>query len=515
MAPNGLSTGLVDTGSPQDHRAPADAAASGGSPGAVEASLAVLFAGICGFLASGPIADNSLLTHLATGRLQVSGGLPVGNPFLAGVGEFPVPSWWWSGALGWAERLAGLGAVRLLTVVVAAGLGALVVRAGRPDGPVSGGARVPVVAPVAQALASVLVLSVLFPWLNARPHLGGFVLLAVTLVVWRERHSPWWLVPVFGIWINVHGSWLHAVVVLAVLWLGESLDSRSLDPLRLRYAAACGLGLVGGALLYPQPFALLLLPADQAGDPLARSVLRSYHEWGPASPGSPLLWTFVLLVLVALVPLLGRPRTGGSYRFGSLLVVLAATAMGFGAMRVMPVAALVLAPFAATGVLTLLDGRGPSPMARGTRWVGAACAVAGLLLGTAAVVRIQGTAHTNLARYPVDEVEWLAERDLVANDAVTVIHNDWVGNYLEYRFGEEANAWVDDRPPVRRMADYVTLRGMADGWEEVLHDVDPDVVLWQRSDPLPAELAARAQWHPALTTDRFLVLCHERIAASC
>ncbi|MEZ5269888.1 MAG: hypothetical protein R2789_15435 [Microthrixaceae bacterium] len=83
------------------------------------------------------------------------------------------------GALGWAERIGGLGAVRLLTVAVAALLGWLVVRACRThDVPGSPSAN-----PLVQALPAAVVLVLLFPSLNARPHLVGFLLLTVALVV--------------------------------------------------------------------------------------------------------------------------------------------------------------------------------------------------------------------------------------------------------------------------------------------------------------------------------------------
>ncbi len=113
------------------------------------------------------------------------------------------------------------------------------------------------------------------------------------------------------------------------------------------------------------------------------------------------------------------------------------------------------------------------------------------------------------------EVDWLNERGLVANEDVSLIENDWVGNYLEYRFGEEANVWVDDRPSPETMIDYVRLRGLSEGWQEAFDRADPDVVLWQADDPLPDELAKRPEWHTALTTDHFRVLCRARIAPRC
>ncbi|MCZ7630387.1 MAG: hypothetical protein M5U19_15725 [Microthrixaceae bacterium] len=120
-----------------------------------------------------------------------------------------------------------------------------------------------------------------------------------------------------------------------------------------------------------------------------------------------------------------------------------------------------------------------------------------------------------MSRYPVQEVDWLEDRNLVAVEDVRIVHNDWVGNYLEFRFGEEANAWVDDRPSSRTMIDYVRLRGLAHGWEDALRRADPDVVLWQAEDPLTEELAGSREWDVALRTERFVVLCNVRIAERC
>jgi hypothetical protein len=501
----GSSPGPRDAaaGPPVDRRrsrATADPAPrQGAGEAGAERAMSLLVAGFVALAASGPISDNSLLTHIATGRLQVDGGLPEQNPFLTTSSDFPVPSWWWSAALGRAEQALGLTGVRLLTVLVAAALGWLVVRACRPadqpDRPASGG--------LVQVLPAVVVVALLVPFLTGRPHLAGYALLAAALVVWRERRSPWWLVALFAVWVNVHGTWLYGLGVLALALAAEVIDDRSLHLDRLRWLAAAAGGLLLGGIWYPERFRLVLLPTEQLGSPEARAAVKLYKEWQPVPTSSSVLWVLAVVVLLAAYGALKSRRAGTG------LMVLALAVLGVGAMRLAPVAAISLGAVAAMGVAAA-SRMGPPRAA-----VRVALGAVGAVFLALAVLNALTGPHEDLSRYPVQEVTWMQQRDLVANEEVAVIHNDWVGNYLEYRYGADASAWMDDRPSVETLMDYSALRRLDPGWEEALGRADPDVVLWQREDPLPEELAGQPEWNVALTTDDFLLLCHARIADRC
>jgi hypothetical protein len=465
-----------------------------GTPGA---GIGVLLAGALALAASGPLRDNSFLTHLATGRLLVDSGLPATNPFLTGGGDFPVPSWWWSGLLALAEEAAGGPGLRLVGVVLGALLGLLVVRLADPLG---------VTAPqrglLALCVPSALGAMALLPFLQPRPHLAGFALLAVTLVVWWERRSPWWLVPVFATWVNVHGTWLHGLVVLALLVAAASVD-RDAGRRRLLAPIAAVAGVVVGGLLYPEPFRLVLLPTEQFGSSEAREVLAAYAEWRPPSVTHPMSWALAVVAVVAVVGAVRRRRWGMAVA-GVLLAALGVTAL-----RLVPVAVISLLPLAAAALAGV--GSLPRPRGRATAVLTVTGAVLGLGAVTAACV---GPAYS-WRDYPVAAVDWLEDRGLAPADDVVVVAPDRVGNYLSWRYGTAGRAWVDDRPGSERGADYLDLRRHRPGWRAVLEDSGAAVVLWESDDELTAALRSDPDWDVVAEVGGFTVLCRQSSSTRC
>ena len=473
-----------------------------------------LFAGLSALIAAAPISDNSFLTHLATGRLIVDSGLPQQNPFLYSSTAFPVPSYWWSillGAVDWAGGAIGL---RLLTAALAGLLGALLVRmAASAEATELVASASPSAAEVTQDGSSLPgLLAVLLPaglgficllsFLNGRPHLIGFVLLALMVLVWKEGRSPWWLLPIFAVWVNVHGSWLYGLIVLGMFLVATTIDSRKLMPKQFALAGTAVLGVVIGGALYPDRFALLLLPAKQFGDPIEREALQSYQEWGRVGFDEPMLWMMLAIAILAIFGCIRQRRYAMTVMVG-LLVVL-----GFSGLRLVPIAAVALLPFAAIGLRGI--GTVGLPSGRMAKAVGGF----GLLLCLAAGARCVIGPSYQLNAFPVAAVDWLEARDLVGNDTRVTTH-DFAGNYLEWRYGDQANTWVDDRPGAATMVAYVNMLRLSEGWQKSLAGSKGDVLIWRTSDKLTEQLKQDPKWVVGTQAGEFTVFCKAELADRC
>ena len=478
-----------------------------------------VFAGLSALIAAAPISDNSFLTHLATGRLILDGGLPKQNPFLYSSTAFPVPSYWWSillGAVDWAGGATGL---RLLTAALAGLLGALLVRmaasAEAPELAAAASVRAAASVPAAaaqQERSPLGLLAVLLPaglgficlltFLNGRPHLIGFVLLALMVLVWKEGRSPWWLVPIFAIWVNVHGSWLYGLIVLGMYLVATTVDTRRLMPKQFAAGGTAVLGVLIGGALYPERFALLLLPAKQFGDPIEREALQSYQEWGRVGFDQPMLWMMLAIAILAIFGCIRQRRYAMTVMVG-LLVVL-----GFSGLRLVPIAAVALLPFAANG----LSGIGTVGLPTGR----AAKILAGfgmLLCVTAGARCLIGPSY-QLDAFPVEAVDWLEARDLVGNDTRVTTH-DFAGNYLEWRYGEQTNTFVDDRPGAATMVAYVNMLRLSNGWQKSLSKSNGDVLIWRTSNKLTGELKKDPAWVVGTQAGEFTVFCKAELADRC
>lgn len=460
--------------------------------------VAVVFAA----LASRPIGDNGVLSHLAIGRLQLDSGIPAANPFLYSSTDFPVPSWWWSWILAATEATLGGVGLRLLGGLLGAALGLLLVRLvvaglGGPEGPSLARLRI-----ITLGLPCALVAVIVMPFLNLRPHLVGFLLLGAALVVVVERRSSWWLVPVFATWVNVHGSWLYGLAVVGAVVVVRAIDDRRIERADLTRVGASLGGAVLGAALHPDRFSPLLLPWQQMGDPVEREALRSYDEWAAFGPGDPALWALVALGVLAVA---GALR---SHRHASAALGVGLVLLGLSSSRIAPVAAIALVPMVApalagVGSLTL-------PSGRSARLVGILTAgVAGAVLASVAL----GPVH-QLDRYPVAAIDWLDERGL-ATEPVRVASHDYVGNYLSWRDGSSTNTFVDDRPSAETLIAYRQLLRLEQGWEQVLDDAAPDVVVWRSGSRLTTELVEDPDWFRAVELDGFTVFCRPELVDRC
>ncbi len=427
--------------------------------------------------------DNSFLTHVATGRLILAHGVPTTDPYtFTALGRpWVVESWLASVAYRGLENLAGGHGLEVMHAVLCAVLGALGWMLTRPARQLGG-----------RILASCALLAVGTGYWSSRPLLMALVLFAVLVVmVETDKGPPWVLVPVMWVWLNVHGSWPLGLAYLVLRMVGRRLDGAEQG----RLPRLLGFGAVGAVAGVANPIGLRLVglsvdrdhpspglrPHRRVADaellrPRERGVPRRGAAGrrlarGPAGHGR------------------GRPRRGPLRRRGPAGV---AQRPGGGA---------ALTPVLARG----LAGMGTIDGAR-RGLVPAVGLVALIGLGVALTAGAMGRPAYDLSLYPVPEVSWLEQHHLVPGRVATT---DYVGNYLEFRYGTRASAFIDDRADVFPPAvekDYGTscLSG-SEGWRTVLARYRFDVVLWPRSEALASLISEDPGWKVRISDRHWVV----------
>lgn len=423
------------------------------------------------------LTDNSFFTHLATGRLILdSGSVPSQDPysFTAHGDPWTVQSWGASVLYAASESIGGLGLVRFLITVLMVALVMLVWRLTSPAESL-----------VARLALSAFVLTIGAVFWNERPLMFGLVGLALVLLASDDGLDPRWLVPVMWIWVNTHGSFPFAVLVLALLAIGRRLDGES-PSVELRAAKWCGVGILL-AMVNPIGPRLLLFPATllQKQETFALIV-----EWRAPT------WTtweqqlFAVQVLVAAVIVVWRSR---SWR--AVLPLLVFGGLAATSLRNIPPASLVLVPAMATGLAGLgsIDGAERTPVARlGVVAMGALC----LLLLVGGLTQ----PHTDLRAYPVEEAAWMRDHGLLDLES-RVLTRDTVGNFLEARYGpDKVRVFIDDRVdmyPAELVIDYAELvtERPGDVYADILLKYEPTTVLWQRDTPFGEWIESSPRWN--------------------
>jgi hypothetical protein len=432
-----------------------------------------------------PIVDNSFFTHLATGRLIMEDGIPRSDPY-----SFTVPgrawvvqSWLASTLWGGVERMAGPRGIHLTIALLSGLLAYLVWRLTRPADSV-----------LVRLAGAGLVLGIGSTVWSARPLLIGLVFFALVLVMLEEpRWHPALLIPLFWLWVNIHGSFPLGVALVVLVLVGRWIDDRRRPD---RETALLGFAVVGVLLgaLNPLGPRLLTFPVELLG---RSDQLRYVIEW--QSPDFSSLWArlFLVQIGVAILAIARRP----SYRLVVPAIVFVAAALV--ATRNVALASLVLVPVTAHGAAGF--GTLGSRQRLGAAGRVAVVAVAALF----AVVAAQGLSGPvyDLGDYPVRTLAWMRSEGLMDEDR-RVATEDTVGNFLGIALGRDARTFIDDRydmyPPemVEQLADLTFLRP---GWDAALDEHCVDVILWEASSPLGLTLVESDDWAVRFTNGSWLV----------
>lgn len=431
-----------------------------------------------------PFRDNSFLTHLATGRIMWSTHhVPRHDPysFTALGHDWVVQSWLASLFYGALDQLWGPVGVMLLVAALTTTLAVLVWTLSRPARSLI--ARVAIV-------GLVLLIGADLGWVE-RPLLFGLVALCIVLLAAEGRIDARWLVPTMWVWVNTHGSFPLGLLALGLMAWGCRLDkvSAATELRALRWAA---LGTLAGAI-NPLGPRLLVFPIELLS---RQDVLANVVEWQAPKFVHFGQRAFLVLLVVGVLALVRRP----SWRAGLPLAIFAAAAL-LGARNVV-VASVVFVPAIAAGLADLgsIDGEERRSIHR-------PIALAFVVIGVLAVaVRTQGDVY-NFSGYPVAAVTW-AQRQGVLGPESRVVARDFVGNYLEARYGTTVKVFIDDRYdmfPEQVVDDSLVLNRAGPTWDEVLQRYHATAVLWRTDDALGQVLAASTRWRVVYADQEYLI----------
>ncbi|HTJ75671.1 MAG TPA: hypothetical protein VL337_09930 [Acidimicrobiales bacterium] len=425
-----------------------------------------------------PIGDNSMLTHIRTGIDMVHrGGIPRTDPYswtAHGV-RWVVQSWLPEFSYGWAQRVGGYRLIVFEQALLMAGLAWLVVRLARAGSPLRTG------------LSGLIVMGMSVSFWTPRPLLFGLVCMALTVTIVEHRRTSWWLVPVVWLWVQSHGSFPLGLAWLGARAVGEGLDWRSWPRDAMSYVGAFAAGLVV-SVVNPLGARLLSFPLT-VGD--KREAFQSIIEW--RSPdfqhgGPRIALVFMTLALLLLV----RARLP----WRDVVPVVLFFALALVAVRNFPLTAIVLAPVLGR-VLRRPESAParPAPLASQDRMNRALALTLGLAFVLFGTSTLSGTG-LSLHDYPKAAVTYLDEQGLLSTSH-RLAHEDFVGNYLELRYGSAVQVFVDDRYDMYPLAvsrDYRRLLGAREQSLGILDQRAVDVVLWDKDEPLTNLLRVSGRW---------------------
>ncbi|MGO4604088.1 hypothetical protein AB4030_19300 [Terrabacter sp. 2YAF2] len=288
----------------------------------------------------GPVKDPDAYWHILAGEhLLQTGQFVLADPFGAATDKIWILNQWLPEVLmHWAYAAYGLPGVAWLLCLGSFLVGLAVYAACRRR---------------SSALVTALVLAVVFVALTGslspRPQLVTFALTAVTTSAWlltrADRRVRWWLVPLTWLWACSHGMWFMGPLVGGAVVLGMVLErrvtSRELARLTLvpLLSVIVSAGTPTGPLLFASPFQV-------------HGVTALISEWQPPGATDPALIAALLLIVVVVVDQVAR----GSCDWTLALVTVLALVLAVSWSRTTGLAAVIMAPLAATAIQRLTGG---------------------------------------------------------------------------------------------------------------------------------------------------------------
>ncbi|MGI9585042.1 MAG: hypothetical protein ACR2N7_05575 [Acidimicrobiia bacterium] len=424
---------------------------------------------IVGVLAARSIKDNSFLWHIRAGSVQLSDQQVLNtDPFSFTRFDDVWRTQSWLAEFMYAgleSTFGGLAWVNWMVFFAGATVTALV------------GLSVyrVVKSPVIVGFVLLVAVWLMGPFLQPRPVIFSFVLLAaLVLTLQNTDRIAWIIVPLIWIWAGVHGSW----VIGGLLIVLELIRTKNT---RLLWA---GLGALAASLATAHGFGTWQIVLDFFG---SRDALALMEEWKPPEFADIVQAPYFLLIVGVIVAAMR-----GKIAARDLIVILPFMLFGMTSRRAVFPAAIVLIPWAAMAIPPLKASASALPR----RLVAAVGALMVLLAVSPLLLNPLGVLDPN--RFPSSEI-------LSAMPEGRAFHDDATGGYFIYAEWPERHVYIDDRAELYGAEGLLAYQAARNGRYEATFDrYDLDVALTHIEWPLTAVLRDDG-WAVAAEDDRFAV----------
>lgn len=420
-----------------------------------------------------PVQDPDTFWHLAAGRsIWHSGHLLTKETFSYTAPGAPwVDEEWLFHVIAWPiERLGGFDLLRFLTALAGVLTAGLLYRCVRLLGGNATGF----------VIFFLPLLGVYAERFRFRPELFSLVFMAILLeglLRWSTAPNGWvkrlpWLLPLFLVWVQMHGAWAYGFFLLFAFLVGGIADAAAGDASIRRltgHAAATLAATLTVLFINPFGWRLPLFPIHHFLSILGGARYVPIAEWmrTPFSGDYRLFYLLVLIAFCLLFVLRGR------FRWKDFAIVSSQSLLGFYWVRYVAYALLSLIPASLSRF----------PHSRIPRWLkgtGIAAAFAGTLFaGFHGIAR--PPARPSLAeRYPVTEAAFLKENDIRGN----IFHAFRVGGYLEWTLAPDCKIFMDGRfGPFNRLGmEYYEAHRTIKAFKALLKRYPPDIVIYAYPD---------------------------------
>jgi hypothetical protein len=352
---------------------------------------------------------------------------------------------------------------------------------------------------------------------SIRPQIFSLLLAStVAFLLYRYKQSGssrWlWALPLLVVlWVNSHGGFVVAFILMGCYLVGESLNRlTAATPASPRIKPLLVATLVSLPAVLINPNTVKMVP--YAFQTVSIGALQDFiQEWAAPNFHNLQFHPFIWLLILSLVAL-GLSRLRADWTSLALLSVFGYMALL--AVRNIALFALVVPPILTRHAVAALDDLATanphlswlgalthtlSPRPRQGQILLNALLLALVVTGAAVkvsmdVVRIQNPVTWGKA-LPLEAVEYLREHDLPGNMFNTY---NW-GGYLIWSLFPDEPVFVDGRTDLyalnsRVLEDYTRIHWTRPGWRQILEDYEIGYVLTENTGLLDAMLAGTEGW---------------------